>query len=88
MLYELFLFLFYVCFYVQEDFFKALHGHIKVLKWHLRGSIIKVTSPPCMFIPVAAMGKCKQLNSESDVISLLIHERNFANPKLDPILSS
>jgi len=36
-----------------------------------------------LFIPVAAMGKCKQINNSnspyvSDVISLIIHEKNYA----------
>jgi len=37
---------------------------------------------PSLFIPFAAMGKCKQINNSklsyvSDVISLIIHERNY-----------
>ena len=41
---------------------------------------IKVTRPSSSFIPVAAMGECKQINNSnllyvSDVISLIIHER-------------
>ena len=41
---------------------------------------IKVTRPSSLFIPVAAMGECKQINKSnllyvSDVISLIIHER-------------
>jgi len=41
---------------------------------------------PSLFIPVAAMGKCKQINNSnspyvSDVILLIIHEklRNFVD---------
>ena len=50
---------------------------------HKKGLWPHQSDIPSLFIPVAAMGKCKQINNSnipyvSNVISLIIHERNYA----------
>jgi len=67
---------------VLKDFFKVPCRHITALKWHLKWPLANQSDMPSLFIPVAAMGKCKQINNSnllyvSDVISLTIHERNY-----------
>ena len=65
-----------------DKFFKVPCGHIKASKWHLKGPQATSKWYALLVYPVAAMGKCKQINNSnlqyvSDVISLIIHEKNY-----------
>jgi len=44
---------------------QVLCGHIKAPKWHLKGLLATQSDMPSLFIPFAAMGKCKQINNSN-----------------------
>jgi len=54
-----------IFFLVEEDFFKVPRGHIKAPPGHLKETIATSKGYASLFIPIAAMGKCKQINNSN-----------------------
>ena len=46
----------------MEDFVKVLRSHMKVPPDHYKGPLATSKGHAALFIPVAATGKCKQVN--------------------------